>query len=92
MSKRRWEIIETLEVLVETQEKLEQTHAGAVRFETSFLREILEELRDTIDIYGPDGLLVCTIEGPNATDIIDMAVGEYMKSVIARFAEDRTSP
>jgi hypothetical protein len=92
MSERKMELIETLEALIEAQETMDASGIGVVRFETKFLREVLNELKDKIDIYGASGDLVCTIEGPSASFIIDMAVREFIHTVIARFAEDATTP
>lgn len=92
MSRNKVELIETLSTLIETQERLEGLGGGVVRFETSFLKEILAELEDKIDIFGPNGDLVCTIEGPNATHIVNAAVQEYMSTVIAHFSEDDKTP
>ena len=92
MSERKQELIETLQTLVEAQEKMDDLGIGIVRFETSFLREVLEELRDKIDIFNSGGDLVCTIDGPSATKIIDMAVQEFVHTAIARFALEEGEP
>ena len=92
MSDKKYELIETLTTLIEAQEKLEQSGAGIVRYETSFLKEILEELEDKIDIFNSDGDLVCTISGPNASTIIDMAVREFVGSIVASFAPKDGEP
>jgi hypothetical protein len=92
MSERKRELIETLQTLIEAQESMDNSGIGIVRFETSFLREVLNELEDKIEIYGSDGDLVCTIEGPSATSIIDMAVQEFIHTVIARFQEEEPAP
>jgi HEPN domain-containing protein len=65
---------------------------GIVRFETTFLREILEELKDKIEIYSNSGESLCTIEGPEATLLIEQAVDMYMRSALIKFNEEQTPP
>ena len=89
MAERKYELIEELERLVQAQEAIDTTGQDlTIRFDTSFLREVLDELRDKIDIYSPDGDLVCTISGPEASTIIDMAVQAFVQSALIRFTEE----
>ena len=89
MAERKYELIEELERLVQAQEAIDTTGQDlTIRFDTSFLREVLDELRDKIDIYGPSGDLVCTISGPEASTIIDMAVQAFVQSALIRFTEE----
>lgn len=89
MTERKYKLIEELELLIQAQESIDATGQDlTVKFHTSFLREILEELRDKIDIYNLSGDLVCTIIGPEASTIIDMAVQAFVQSALIQFTEE----
>ena len=90
MSEKKYELIETLQTLVKAQETMDELGVGIVRFETSFLKEVLEELKDKVEIYSNSGELVCTIEGPEATIVIEQAVDMYMRSALIKFTEENS--
>ena len=89
MSEKKYELIEALQTLIEAQETMDDLGIGIVRFETSFLREVLEELRDKIEVYSNSGEFVCIIEGPDATVLIEQAVSAYMHSILIQFTEEQ---